>query len=59
MNNVSPLLPPNASTARAELARALQYAVAAEARFGNRQDTRAELDQRWLKVADLILSAHG
>lgn len=55
MSNVTPLAQKSASTARVELAAALAYAVQAEARYGARQDTRAELDQRWLRIADMLL----
>lgn len=51
----TPPVKKSASTARAELARALAEAVQKEARYGNRQDVRAELDARWLAVAEMIL----
>lgn len=48
-------LPVQKSAQRVELALALAAAVQAEARYGARQDTRSELEQRWLRIADMIL----
>lgn len=40
---------------RGALIRALAHASDGEHRFGQRQDVRAELDQRWERVIDLLL----
>lgn len=39
---------------RDELVKALSYAVQGETRFGAREDTRADLTERWLKVVALL-----
>lgn len=39
---------------RAELREAFKAAIQGEIRFGIREDCRAELDQRWERVMDML-----
>ena len=40
---------------RMELKEALRFAVDGENRFGNRDDTRSALDERWDRVIELLM----